>query len=329
MKESVTNYLIKSKSYPKVLLPAICILIFFSMGCNKKNTRQELHSVTNNSSTIPHQFPMVTIPEELKNPSKRAEYLISHYWDNFDFSDTSYISLPMVTEQAFADYVNLFDHTDIDEVTIATEKMLNYSSEADKTKHMYNYFLDLYKKYLYDPNSPVRNDEYYIPIVKYILADTISDETSKERAKFALSMMMKNRKGESASNFKFVTPDQKISSLNKLSKVYTLLYFYNPECHACKETLHFLKNSSIISGLISSNKLDILAIYPDQDISLWQQSVSEVPQKWINGFDKDGVVKKLYDLRAIPTLYLLDSQKKVLLKDVNTQTLEDYFSGYH
>ena len=36
--------------------------------------------------------------------------------------------------------------------------------------------------------------------------------------------------------------------------------------------------------------------------------------------------KNLYDLRAIPTLYLLDKNKTVLLKDATLQKVEQYLA---
>jgi hypothetical protein len=41
-----------------------------------------------------------------------------------------------------------------------------------------------------------------------------------------------------------------------------------------------------------------------------------MPAEWIQGRDEYGLYKNnVYDLRAIPSLYLLDKDKKVLLKD--------------
>jgi hypothetical protein len=41
------------------------------------------------------------------------------------------------------------------------------------------------------------------------------------------------------------------------------------------------------------------------------------PEEWYNGFDPDCVIRNtgLYNVRAIPSLYLLDAEKKVILKD--------------
>ena len=45
-------------------------------------------------------------------------------------------------------------------------------------------------------------------------------------------------------------------------------------------------------------------------------------------YDKELVIKNknLYDLRAIPTLYLLDKNKTVLLKDATLQKVEQYLA---
>ena len=49
-------------------------------------------------------------------------------------------------------------------------------------------------------------------------------------------------------------------------------------------------------------------------------------REWVNGYDKTFAIKEqqLYDLKAIPTLYLLNKDKTVLLKDAPAQTIEEY-----
>ena len=53
--------------------------------------------------------------------------------------------------------------------------------------------------------------------------------------------------------------------------------------------------------------------------------MQDIPTSWINGYDKDGKAKgSLYDFAAMPTLFLLDKDKRVLLKDVNLIIVERY-----
>ena len=50
---------------------------------------------------------------------------------------------------------------------------------------------------------------------------------------------------------------------------------------------------------------------------------------WIDAYDAEQTIlnQNLYDLKAIPTLYLLDKDKKVLLKDASVGQIEVYLHG--
>ena len=51
-------------------------------------------------------FRLPDVPDTLTAPEDRAAYLSLHYWDHFDFADTSLISRPEITEQAFVDFAS-------------------------------------------------------------------------------------------------------------------------------------------------------------------------------------------------------------------------------
>lgn len=307
--------------YPIVILLVLGLLF---ATCIKKGSEQNKRMDQNELGLTPKTFRMVAIPDALTQANERADYLLSHYWDNFDFADTTYIHLPEITEQAFVDYINIFPQVDNEKVYSSITKMLEHSIRQDKTNKVYSYFLNLYKKYLYDANSPMRDDEYYIPVVECILKDTINDLTTKERAKFSLMMMQKNRKENVATNFTYTLQSGKQRTLHQIKSEYTLLMFYNPDCHACSETVTYLKQSKIINTLLAESRLNIFAFYPDDDLSIWKKHLSDIPETWINSYDQKQEVKNklLYDLKAIPSLYLLDKEKRVLLKDANAADIE-------
>lgn len=107
---------------------------------------------------------------------------------------------------------------------------------------------------------------------------------------------------------------------------YLLLFFYNPDCHACKEITDQLAASPVVNAWIKDNKLKILAVYPDEDLDAWKNHISYMPASWINSYDSTVSLKndEIYDLKAIPTLYLLDKDKKVILKDVTFNQIDNY-----
>ena len=87
-----------------------------------------------------------------------------------------------------------------------------------------------------------------------------------------------------------------------------------------------MKQAPAINKEFEAGNLKILSVYPDEDKEEWERHLSDFPKEWINGYDKKLMIKEknLYDLKAIPTLYLLDKNKKVLLKDAVVGQIEQY-----
>ena len=76
----------------------------------------------------------------LNTPELRADYLVRHYWDNMDFTDTTYINLPDVTEQAWVDFIDILKIVP-DTTAIAAIKQMY--KMADQKKVVFFYYTDL------------------------------------------------------------------------------------------------------------------------------------------------------------------------------------------
>ena len=96
------------------------------------------------------------------------------------------------------------------------------------------------------------------------------------------------------------------------------------------EIINALKNTPQITSLISSGKVAVLNIYIDEDLEAWRSYVPIYPEEWFNGFDPDFVIRTdvLYNVRAIPSLYLLDKDKNVIMKDAVTERVLDFFNRF-
>ena len=278
------------------------------------------------ASDEPKTFRMIEVPALLATPEERAEYVARNYWKNFDFSDTAYIRLSEVTEQAFADYVAVLGQLPPDLAAVSVRTTLS-GAEADTA--MFAYFTELFDKYLYDPNSPVRNEEIYIPVLEYIVASDKVSETDKVRPRYRLGMALKNRPGTPAADFTYTLASGATGTLYGVKADYLILFINNPGCTACKETIERIASSELISEQIARGRVKVLAVYPDEDLAAWRDYRSHIPAEWINGYDAQRKMSQdeLYDLKAIPTLYLLSSDKKVILKDVPAGVVERYLAG--
>lgn len=301
------------------IIPVLCFLLL----CSCKNGNASSQSTNETIQDTIKSITLPAIPAMMTAPEQRADFLVKHYWDNVNFADTNYIHHPEVTEQAWADYCDILNHVPLE---TAQEAMRKTIERTNVDKKVFTYITDLADKYLYDPNSPMRNEEFYIPVLDAMLDSPLLEEIEKVRPKARRELAQKNRIGTKALNFNYTLASGAQGSLYQLQAEYILLFINNPGCHACTETIDALRNAPIINQLLEQKRLTVLSIYPDEELDEWRKHLNEFPQEWINGYDKKFAIKEqqLYDLKAIPTLYLLNKEKTVLLKDATAQAVEEY-----
>jgi thiol-disulfide isomerase/thioredoxin len=262
------------------------------------------------------------MPLLLTDPEQQFDFLITHYWDYFDFADTTYIPSPEITEQAWVDYIDLLRRVPVDKAQETMKAMMLKSSE--NSKKLFLYFTGMADKYLYEPNSPARNEDLYIPVLEVMIQTPALDDAEKMLPKYRLEWAFKNRAGTKAINFQYADIAERTGTLYQIKADYILVFFNNPGCHSCKDHIESISSSVILNKLLSENRLKILSIYPDDKVEEWKEHYTNYPAEWINGYDKLLAIESNYDLKAIPTLYLLDKDKKVLLKDATLGQIEKY-----
>ncbi len=244
---------------------------------------------------------------------ERTAYMRVHYWDRFDFSDSLFPAradtLRML--EAFAAYVARYVRPD-DPAPLDT-----LMRRASASRPMFAYFRMLAERVLYDPNSPLRNDELYIPVLRAVLASPWLDEWERIRPEHELRLALQNRVGQPAVDFRYTLASGAQGTLYGVQAEYTLLYFSNPDCPMCRRLAEELQASPLLNELTERGTLKVLMIYPDEDLAVWRSRSEEVPASWIDAYDAGCVLlgRELYDLKAIPSLYLLDREKRVLVKD--------------
>jgi len=130
---------------------------------------------------------------------------------------------------------------------------------------------------------------------------------------------------ERANDFTYTLASGEQHTLYTLQSDMLLLYFYDPTCEDCHLLMSQLETSKIVNNLIDGKKLTVLAVYPDDDTEIWNEYADHVPQKWINGYDKGVIIhtEGIYIIHRFPTLYLLDRDKKIRMKEMSFKDLEN------
>ena len=288
-----------------ILLAALCLA-----SCGGGSSRRK---AADTASDAPRVFLPALAPARM-SPDEQRDYLRWHYWDNFDFSDTLFLAradtLHLV--EAYVRYVALISVRPNDPAPIDS-----LMRRASASRPMLDYFAMLADEVLHDPNSPLRNDEFYIPVLQAVLAAPWYDAYERLAPEYALKMAMQNRVGQPANDFTFERITGERGSLYGLRSEYVLLFVSNPGCALCREVREQIASSPMLSEMIERGRLAVLVLYPDEELDAWRAHAGEIPPAWINARDPGCEVRDsgLYDLRAIPSLYLLDADKRVLVKD--------------
>ncbi|OUQ53601.1 DUF5106 domain-containing protein [Alistipes sp. An116] len=254
------------------------------------------------------------IPPSRLSAAEQQEWLRWHYWDRFNFSDTLFLTRVDSSQlfEAYARYVVLLGGRPTDGAP-----MDSLMRRASTSRRMLDYFSKMAEVVLHDPNSPLRNDEFYIPVLEAQLRAPWYDEYERIAPQYDLQIARQNRLGQPANDFRYTLASGRSGTLYGLDAEYVLLFINNPGCAMCREIREAISSSPMLTEMIEHGRLQVLAIYPDEDLSEWRAYRDEMPASWINAYDKGCVIRNelLYDLHAIPALYLLDRNKRVLVKD--------------
>ena len=280
------------------------LFITLCLGCAPKQSK----ATRAKSYSFHYVQPPMQATEE-----QQVAYMRDHYWDKFDFADTLYTTKADTVEmmQAYATYISNFVGPTNQE---PIRKLMQHASVSKK---MFDYFVMLSEKILHDPNSPLRSDELYIPVLEAQLASPHYDKYEKMAPEYDLRVVSQNRIGHKANDFDYTDRRGRTRNMYSLKNDFVIVYINNPGCAMCRDITEALKQSQIISDLQRKGQLKILAIYPDENLDEWHKHLGDMPTEWINGYDRGCRIERenLYNVSAIPALYLLDKERRVLVKD--------------
>lgn len=241
-------------------------------------------------------------------------YMNEHYWDKFDFADTLFLDRVDTLNMLRAYSVYAIGYVPD---SLRRESMHRLMQKASSSKRMFDYFMMLGSEVLHNPNSQLRDDELYIPVLEAAIASPLMDEYEKMPLVYDLQMAMQNRIGRVANDFSYTLASGRSGRMSEIKSDYTMIFFSNPGCPMCRDIKEQIIQSPKLSDMISRKELSVLVVYPDADLEAWREHIEDYPRSWINAYDKGEVIsrQRLYDLKAIPALYLLDAEKRVMVKD--------------
>lgn len=274
-------------------------------------------------------------PPAMLDPQEKVYYVTEHYWYDllrpgrgYPCRDSTLVSgiATREVEQAVANYSMLLCQMPLDKACDYISSLAGRLCEcekADTSSNVFEELTSLLQRYLYDPNSPLRDEDVYCPFARRMSECDLLDPSRRAAFSKDAALSSLNRRGGIAADFSFSDASGKVYTMHGIKADYTVLFFSNPGCTACKEIIDALNGSEIVRAKIGTGELAVLNIYIDEQLDEWYKYMPIYPETWYNGYDHNYIIRgdELYNVRAIPSLYFLDRDKRVLLKDATVEKL--------
>ena len=308
------SFFFGKRLFPRCL--AVAVILTALSGCHNERPAQP----------FPYAQPPVLLAG---SPEEISLWVSEHYWDAWLDSlsvfskDTALIGGITRNEFKMASnqYAALLSSIPIPEAIRAQSHLWNQLASREGiapkiTEHLFEACESLF----YHPNSPYRNEDLYLPALQWRLAN-LREASLADRYNQQLAVCQQNRWGEVAADFRYQVPGKQVGQMHTIPTPYTLLIFSIPDCPQCKVTLQELATDTTLGKAIAAGQLTVLNLYFEKQIESWMQARKHYPKTWINAFDPDEAVESLYAIRATPSLYLLNQDKRVLLKDATPEQI--------
>lgn len=176
--------------------------------------------------------------------------------------------------------------------------MAYYADISRRDSLEFDTLVRLVEKYLYDPASPFCDEDLFQPFAAALAAAERLPVSDRDRYAFIADRSAMNATGTRAADFTFTDASGVRHRLSDYRSDYLLVIFGDPACTACRDLRAALSGSEGVTALLASGRLTLIEVSREEDIAA-------AP----------------YHIRAMPSAYLLDASRTVLLRDPDPSRL--------
>ncbi|MEO7801852.1 MAG: thioredoxin-like domain-containing protein [Ginsengibacter sp.] len=283
-------------------------------------------------------FESMRHPQVLNNsPATKADsaenynYYKSHYWDGISFMDSRVIRTPFFLPKLEKYYREVLTPASDSIVKEADYMLLLARSDTGMYQFLLNWLTDEYINPKY-----MGQDAVFVHLFNKYHSKGLSTWLSEKQHTTISNrayMLMSNLLGEKAADLKLIDSSGKAASLFGLPAKYTVVVFWDPTCGHCREEVPRL--DSFYQHKWKQNGVKMFGVLTENDTPKWVEFIKDKNLKgWTHVYQteksrKDEVdnnrpgFRQLYDVTQTPTVYLLDSDKRIIAKKLSPDQVDN------
>lgn len=264
------------------------------------------------------------------------QYYKNHYFDSVNFAESGLIRTGFYKQKFDLFFDKILPPLPVDTL----KKYMRVCIDRSKTDSIQYQYITEYFFQKYQKSDLMGHDALIVFLADYALLKDAwwVDRTYKEKIEKRVHELRKNLIGEIAPEIQLpsLEDQNKFISLHSLPQKYVIVYFYEPTCGFCaKETPKLVA----LYKTLRTQNVEVYAVNTDYNRKLWKEYVQEKGMNWINVWDGvemkvdgkervfsiDSKWKDDYDISSTPRIYLLNAEKIIIGKRIDTDGLKSIF----
>ncbi|MCB0760011.1 MAG: AhpC/TSA family protein [Flavobacteriales bacterium] len=243
------------------------------------------------------------------------------YWDDIDFNDESLIHTPIIADR-IQDYMRSFSGGTESGFLNAIDLIAQYAEENDRVR---SYVVLTMLEGFYTSG---KEDMCVYIMDNYVYGENCGSGDYAEEMKMRAKGVRNLQLNATPPDFTITSIDGKAINLESIvsKNKYTLVMFWSSWCHKCEQEIPVLKT---VYDQYKSKGFEIIGVSVDTQRSAWVKASEEKGVVWpnvsqLNGWDSP--VAKDYRVSSTPTLFLLNSEREIVLKPERIFNVRDYLN---
>ncbi len=260
---------------------------------------------------------------------KRYYYYKKHYFDVVDFNNTAVLYTPFINNKVET-YIDKLTVPVPDSIINSIDTILKKMPvQSEVWRYFVSYFLNKYARSNY-----IGMDAVYVHIAKEYYGKGLTPWVEQNTLVRILDNAMRMERvliGKTAPNITLYTQDSIPVKIGDIEADYTVLIFWKPDCGHCKHAMPDIvkfaenykdKGVKVVTICTKLGKKTKSCWEGVKDLNMENLDYNLADPKNLSGFHLE------YNIRATPTIFILDKNKKILIKQIPADKLGEVIDKF-
>lgn len=253
-----------------------------------------------------------------KNLRDLYSLTISHFLDGIDLTDARLLHTPYP-----ADKLDMYFNRMIPQSNDSLIKGIRIAVQKFSVSKPYRDFLYTWLVQNYAHRRFPGSEKVYVFVAEQIIkAGDVAgfDHIAVQKLQSRIELMQTTLPGTEPPGLSLPGPDGKTRDILSLNNRYTIVYFFDLTCPACK---YAASEITRISSRYGSKRLTVYAVCMTDDRPAWLKYTETANPMWIEvtGAGNANLIRD-YQLEYLPVIYLIGKDKKIVAGNLGIPELE-------